>query len=220
MKTSMKLLVGFSLLLPLSFFGTSQGYAADYPSSPQMGRSMNARQHALYTAMRKLWEDHITWTRLYIVAAAADSGDKEATTKRLLQNQVDIGDAIKPFYGSAAGSRLTSLLRDHILIAANIVTAAKNKDMGTVATEKARWFANADQIAVFLSSANPRNWPRAAVQKMMYDHLNLTMAEAVAELQGDYTQSVRQYDAVKNEILGMSDALSAGIIAQFPNKVR
>src|SRR5678815_2469589 len=67
--------------------------------------------------MRKLWEDHITWTRLYIVSAAANLPNKDATAQRLLQNQTDIGNAIKPFYGDAAGVKLTGLLKDHILIA-------------------------------------------------------------------------------------------------------
>src|SRR5688572_11942105 len=66
-------------------------------------------------AMRKLWEDHITWTRLYIVSAAASLPDKDATAQRLLRNQEDIGNAIKPYYGAAAGNQLTALLKDHIL---------------------------------------------------------------------------------------------------------
>src|SRR5688572_12154878 len=56
------------------------------------------KQMALHNAMRKLWEDHIAWTRLFIVSAAADLPDKAATTERLLQNQTDIGNAIKPYY--------------------------------------------------------------------------------------------------------------------------
>src|SRR2546423_11614804 len=97
---------------------------------------------AFHDAMRKLWEDHVTWTRLFIVSAAGDLPDKDATTARLLQNQVDIGNAVKPFYGPAAGDKLTALLKDHILIAAEIVTAGKAKDMGHVGEAKTSWFAN------------------------------------------------------------------------------
>src|SRR5438045_3095425 len=79
-------------------------------------------------AMRKLWEDHITWTRLYIVSAAADLPDKDVTAQRLLQNQTDIGNAVKPFYGEAAGNQLTALLRDHILGAVDLIAAAKAGD--------------------------------------------------------------------------------------------
>jgi hypothetical protein len=71
--------------------------------------------------MRKLWEDHITWTRLAIISLTTDSPDAEATVGRLLQNQADIGDAVKPFYGEAAGNELTRQLRLHIRIAADVV---------------------------------------------------------------------------------------------------
>ena len=54
--------------------------------------------------MRKLWEDHITWTRLYIVSAVAELPDLEATAGRLLQNQADIGAAVATFYGDDAGA--------------------------------------------------------------------------------------------------------------------
>src|SRR5512143_1000884 len=79
-------------------------------------------------AVRKLWEDHITWTRVYIIGALAGLPEADAAAQRLLQNQVDIGNAIKPFYGDPAGSQLSSLLKDHILIAADLLAAAKSGD--------------------------------------------------------------------------------------------
>ena len=76
-----------------------------------------AAQVAFHDQMRKLWEDHVTWTRLAIVTFADGSAGFSATATRLLQNQTDIGNAIKPSYCDAAGTKLTALLRDHILIA-------------------------------------------------------------------------------------------------------
>jgi hypothetical protein len=139
----------------------------------------------LLEAMRKLWEDHITWTRLYIVSATADLPDKDATAKLLLQNQTDIGNAVKPFYGDAAGDKLTALLRDHILIAVDIIDAAKKGDSAKKDEAVKRWTANADDIATFLSGANPKNWPQAEMKRMMRDHLDFTTAELVAHLQKD-----------------------------------
>src|SRR5687768_8496961 len=78
--------------------------------------------------MRVLWEDHVAWTRLFIVSAVAGLGDTDATAKRLLQNQADIGEAVAQFYGDAAGEKLEALLRDHILIAGDLVAAAKAGD--------------------------------------------------------------------------------------------
>lgn len=171
---------------------------------------------AFHDAMRKLWEDHITWTRLFIVSATAGLPDLQATTTRLLQNQTDIGDAIKPFYGDAAGAQLTALLKDHILIAADIVTAAKAGNADGVKAAGDRWYANADQIATFLSTANPTNWPLAEMKAMMKDHLDLTLTEATAHLTGDYAADIAAYDRIHTQILGMADMLSSGIVAQHP----
>jgi hypothetical protein len=178
------------------------------------------KQAAFQAAMRKLWEDHITWTRVFIISAATDLPDKDAATQRLLQNQVDIGNAIKPYYGATAGDQLTALLKDHILISADVVAAAKANDQAKLADANRRWSANADQIADFLSKANPKNWPAAEMRQMMHDHLKLTTDEAVARLHGDWAGDVKAYDAVHQQILSMADMLSAGIINQFPKQFK
>ena len=178
-----------------------------------------ATKEDLRKGMRKLWEDHITWTRLYIVSATADLPDKDATAKRLLQNQADIGSAIKPFYGAAAGDKLTALLKDHIVIAVDIVAAAKNGETGKKDEAVRRWTANAEEIAAFLSGANPGSWPLAEMKTMMREHLDATTAELVARLQKDWAADVAAYDRVHEQILRMADMLSEGIIRQFPSKL-
>src|SRR5262249_40476047 len=166
--------------------------------------------------MRKLWEDHITWTRLFIVSDAANLPDLSPTANRLFQNQVDIGNAFKPFYGDTVGNQLASLLHDHIALAAQIIAAAKAGDSAGVASASAAWYANANQIAAFLNAANPQNWPLDQIQAMMKSHLDLTLQEAVDRLNGNFTADIADYERVHLEILGMADFLSAGIIAQFP----
>ena len=173
---------------------------------------------AFQDGMRRLWVDHVTWTRLFIVSFAADLPDLQATTDRLLQNQVDIGDAIKPFYGEAAGNKLTGLLTQHILTAADLLTAAKAGDTAVFEEASDSWYRNARQIARFLHEANPNNWPLTEMRQMMRDHLDLTLREAAHQLGGDYAASVADYDAVETEILPMADMLSRGIIKQFPQK--
>jgi len=179
-----------------------------------------SKQLALREGMRKLWEDHVTWTRLYIVSAVADLPDKEATAQRLLQNQADIGNAVASFYGKLAGDKLTALLRTHILTAVDLIAAAKQGDTAKVKDASARWYANADDIAAFLSGANPKNWPLAEMRSMMRAHLDRTLAEAVARVKGDWAADVAAYDKVHQQILEMADMLSMGIIRQFPQKFR
>ena len=165
-------------------------------------------------------EDHITWTRLVIVSLVADLPDQGQTTQRLLQNQVDLGDAIKPYYGEAAGQQLSSLLADHILIAAQLLSAAKQGDSVAVAQARAAWYDNADEIATFLSAANPKQWPLDEMKDMMGSHLDLTFDEAVARLEGNYETDIAKYDEVHLQILHMADMLSTGIIVQFPSQFR
>ena len=133
----------------------------------------------LKSDMRKLWEDHIEWTRNVILNILDDLPGTSQAVARLLQNQDDIGKAIKPFYGEAAGNQLTSLLRQHITIAADLLSALKNNNTAAFNSSNAQWLTNADAIAAFLSAANP-NWPQAEMKAMMYSHLSLTAAEALA----------------------------------------
>lgn len=175
---------------------------------------------AFHDGMRKLWEDHVTWTRLVIVSLSNDLPDSGPTVQRLLQNQDDIGDAIRPFYGDAAGEQLSALLRDHILIAAEILQAAKSNDQATLDDAIARWYANADDIALFLNRANPKHWPLDEMKAMMREHLDLTLQEAVAYLQGDHAASIAAYDRIHLQALDMADMLSNGIVRQFPKKFK
>jgi len=185
--------------------------------TPHASHAMSARAHELYDSMDKLWEDHVAWTRLFIVSAVAGLPDKDDTTARLMQNQVDIGNSIRPYYGDAAGDQLTTLLKEHIGIAAELVAASKGRDSTTAADAKTRWFANADQIAIFLGKANP-SWSETDVRKMMYDHLNLTLDEATARIGGDYRADIVAYDRIHSQILSMADMLASGIVSQFPEK--
>lgn len=175
---------------------------------------------AFHDTMRKLWEDHITWTRLFIVSTLADLPDKGPTTDRLLQNQSDIGNAVKPFYGDAAGEKLTSLLKEHITTAAELVAAAKAGDKAKQDDATNRWFKNADAIASFLSGANAKYWPAGEMTSMMHEHLRATTDEVVARLKADWPTDIAAYAKVHGQILEMADMLSAGIIRQFPEKFK
>jgi hypothetical protein len=179
----------------------------------------NAAQVAFHDAMRKLWEDHVPWTRLAIVTFADSSAGFGATAARLLQNRVDIGDAIKPFYGDAAGAQLTALLQDHINTAFEILQAAKNGDSDAFAEASERWYANANDIADFLSAANPRFWPNATMRADMKTHLDQTLAEAADEPSGDYEGSVAVYEEVHHHILALADTLRASSASSRPTSI-
>jgi hypothetical protein len=193
----------------LSGHPAAEAHAAPTPSDPV----------AASQSLRKLWEEHVTWTRLYIVSALSGLPDAGPTADRLLRNQDDIGNAIKPFYGDAAGARLTQLLRTHITEAADLLRAAKANDTAALTKAKDAWYANADDIATFLGQANPTNWPADQVKAMMHTHLDQTISEATHRLQSNTTAEIADYDAIESHILDLADTLATGIAKQFPDKV-
>jgi hypothetical protein len=182
-------------------------------------KDKSPKSEQLRVTMHKLWEDHVTWTRNVILNVIDDLPGTDQAVSRLLKNQDDIGNAIKPIYGDAAGAELTRLLREHITTAADLLKAAKTGNNSAFQDANKKWFDNADQISGFLSKANP-HWELADMKKMMHDHLNLTTEEATARLKKDYDADVKAYDKVHDEILVMADMLTDGIIQQFPEKFK
>lgn len=231
---------------------------------------------ALREDMRRLWGDHITYTRNFIVSNAAGLGDTAHVTQRLLRNQDEIGDAIKPFYGDAAGGKLAGLLRGHITLAARAFAAAKgmqttmtagwqsqwNRDttvkgsvlgsrsdttmrrdttgmkvhadsghmagVGVAATTGAETMdlnaavaalrANADSIASFLNSANPRHWSKASLAAGLNMHLDLLLQQVNTRLKGDWAADLAAFEDSHRQARQMADMLADGIVKQFPTR--
>jgi hypothetical protein len=193
--------------------GAARARASGAMTMPNTGKVV-----ALHEAMDRLWTDHVTWTRIVITDFDANAPDLKPDFARLLRNQVDIGNAIKPYYGAAAGNELTRLLHTHIMEAVPVLTYAKDGDKAKLAQAMTTWSANAREIASFLSKANPEAWPLAATNSMMATHLALTTQEAVAHLEHHWAADIAAYDEVRNEILMMADTLANGIVAQFPSR--
>lgn len=173
---------------------------------------------SLQMALRRLWADHVIWTRDYVIAAVADAPDAEAAATRLLKNQDDIGNAVASVYGETAGQALADLLKQHIMIAVDLIEAAKSGDDAMFEQNDRKWTENAEEIAALLSGANPDNWPKADVLDLLMQHLNLTKGEVVARLQSNWNDDVEAFDQIFTEILTVADVLAAGVIKQFPEK--
>ena len=172
---------------------------------------------ALRDTMRMLWEQHLHWTRDAVIAIIQDAPDRELIVNRLLKNPDDIANALRTYYGDEVAQAFSSLLKDHLVIAAELVNAAKAGDTTTATDAEKRWYENADQIATFLNSINPY-WPKRDVLAMFHEHLSLTKDEAVFRLNKEYAEDIALYDEMQAQILGMADMFSNGIVMQFPNK--
>lgn len=166
---------------------------------------------------RKLWIDHVFWTRSLILSDLSSIPDKESVLERLLKNQDDIGESIKLYYGKDAGDKLAKILRDHILIAVQVVDSAKTDNKDDLEKYSKLWYENADDIVDFLSSANP-HWSKADLKNMLYKHLELTTNETVSMINKDWKTANAIFDEGENHMIDFADMITDGIVKQFPEK--
>jgi hypothetical protein len=203
-----------AVVAALAVPGTGESNAAGEHTHP----AAVTKRAAFHDQMRALWEEHGSWTRMVIVSFVGNLPGLPAAEQVLLRNQTKIGDAVKPYYGAAAGNKLTKLLKAHILGAVAVLQAAKSGDSAKLSQATAAWSANGRQIADFLHAANPRFLSRSDARSMMRIHLRQVIAQAVDELQGNYAAGARAFGPYIRHILAMADMISGGIIKQFPGR--
>lgn len=190
-------------------------YSSEFDAKRVCSSGISRKEQMLGNQMRLLWEQHVYWTRLVISGIVFHSPDLEASQTRLLRNPGDFAAALSPFYGRNAAARFAGLLTEHLTIAGELVTAAAAGKNQEAADAEKRWYANADQIAVFLSSINP-NWTIPEWREMLYRHLDMTKQEATDFINGNYAASVEVFDRIEQEALEMADRMTEGIVQQFP----
>ena len=207
-----------SMIAVLAAVGTRESHAAGDHAHRAATAPTSTKAVAFHDAMRALWEAHGAWTHMVIVSFVGNLPNLAVEEQVLLQNRVDIGNAVKPYYGNAAGNRLTKLLQAHIVGAVKVLSAAKSGDQAKLAQAEADWFANGRQIADFLHAADPRFLTRSAARGMMNIHLNQVIQQGVDELKGNYAADARAFAPYIRHILDMADMISGGIIEQFPSR--
>lgn len=168
----------------------------------------------LSNLLRKLWEQHVMWTRSFVISAAHDLKDIEFVTKRLLENPTDFAQVFRQYYGDEIAKQFEELLKEHILIAADIVKATKANESKEIEELLEKWYHNADQIAEFLSKINPY-WDEEEWRFMLSSHLVLLEKEIMNRISGNYEEDVAIYDIIEDQALEMADLMAAGIIQQF-----
>ncbi|MDR5587228.1 MULTISPECIES: glycosyltransferase [Clostridium] len=166
-----------------------------------------------------LWIDHVSWTKSFITSDLSSLEDKKTVLERLLKNQDDIGNSIKPYYGEAAGNKLSVLLREHIELAGQVTDAAKSENKDDLEKYNKLWYENADKISDFLSSANP-NYSNKVLKDMLYKHLQFVTDQVVASLNKDWKSDIESYDKGEKHMIMFADILTDGIIKQFPQKFK
>lgn len=232
MKNLLPKLISVFLAFSVLIGGVAWG-AADYAKSMKRSTTVQSpsptatkspaisgNELKLRQDMRELWEEHITWTRAVVVGITDNVPGTDEAKERLLKNPEDMADAFRQYYSDQDAANFESLMRDHLTIAAELVTANKAGDRNRAADIEKRWFDNADQIAELMNKINPSNWPKDSLSAMLDEHLNLLKQEATARMEKRYADDVVTYDQVQNQALMMADAFSDGIIKQFPDRFR
>jgi hypothetical protein len=213
-----KLSVILALFMATTVANAQMEHSAKMNTKHNAKVSSKSNYLALNQAMRKLWSDHMHWTLATVDAFFNEPRQLETKLNRLLENQKQIGAAIVPYYGQAAGDKLAMLLTEHIELAVPVLKAAQASDKTSLDVALANWYKNAKEIADFLSAANPKNWPRSATEPALKMHITHTTQYAVNILKGEYGPSIKGFEEALDHMLMLADILTDGIAKQFPKK--
>ena len=175
-----------------------------------MRRSCTCNRQEIIGAMRKLWSQHVYWTRFFIISTAEELPDLKYVTDRLLENPGDFAKALKMFYGDKNAEKFKKLLTEHLQIGGDLVNADKQNNTEKADKLRKEWYSNADEIAEFLSHITRQS--EKMWRDMMYSHLSLTEKEAGLRLKKEYPKDIEIFDAIEKEALEMADFMAAGII--------
>lgn len=171
-------------------------------------------QITLFNMFRKLWEEHVFWTRAFIISCTAGANDLEAVTERLMRNPADFALAFRNFYGTDQAQTLEFLLKDHILTAVSLINNTKAGNVDAVYEDRKKWHKNADDLSVFLGEINPR-WSLRQFRSLFYEHLRMTEEEAVYRINGKYGSDIIIFDSIETQALQIADFMAYGILNQF-----
>lgn len=197
---------------------TTSGLAA--ADSAQPAATVPTKVADTKAALRDLWIGHVFWVRNVVEARlAGEAGRAKASEQEVVANARSIAAAIEPFYGKAASEKLFGLLAAHWGGVSDYVN-------GTLAGRKAdqdaayrKLTANADEIASFLSGANP-NLPADTLRRLLTAH-GAHHIQQIQQLQAkQFEQEAKTWAAMKDHMYVIADALAVGIAAQFPEKFR
>ena len=173
----------------------------------------------LQITMRDLWMDHIFWIRSLVLATKySDNDAAKVAEDRIVKNAKDIAGAVAPFYGKDSGDKFFGLLIGHYDAIKDYLAAAiaGNKEGKVLALGKLK--KNADEIATFLSSANPENWPKDMLLSLLIAHSGHHIEQIDEVVAKDYGAEAATWEAMKNHVYTIADDLAGGIERQFSKK--
>ena len=175
-----------------------------------------AKVAATKKAVEGLWVGHINAVRAVVVAETSGK-DTKAAEGEVVSNAHAIADTIAGFYGKPAGDKLFTLLAGHYGAVKAYLDATVAKDSAKQGGATDKITSNADEIATFLSGANPY-LPKATLLEMLTVHGSQHISQIQQLEAKDAAAETKTAAAMKTHILMLADALTDGIAKQFPEK--
>lgn len=164
--------------------------------------------------MRKLWMEHVFWTRQLIISILGNLNDTNEVTNRLLRNPKEMANIFGKYYGNDVAKNIEQLLTEHLVIGDQLIRALKDNDINNANQLNREWYKNADNIAQALASINP-NYDVNELKDMLYHHLDLVKQEVSSRLNGNLSADINAADSATNQAVDMADMFTNGIIKQF-----
>ena len=176
---------------------------------------INRLELALIENIRLLWSQHANWTGAAVTSIILKTPNEEYVVNRLLRNPKDFEVALTPFYGKVCAHHFNALLTEHLQLAAQLIKAIMAGEPCEARQLKKQWYANADEISMFLGSINPY-WSADEWRAMFYIHLGYIMDEVHHLINKEYQKAIEVQDRLELEALEMGDMMARGILMQFP----
>lgn len=202
------IIISIATLILIGIISWLTGSTPISAASQKSTQNVSSQQIKLELSIQNYMYNQIIWTRMWLISFAYNNGDTDEVAARLLKNQEDIGNFIKPYYGNDAGNKLTALLKNHVNLTFDLVKAIKAHDNQTLNTINTKWYSNANQIADNLYSTNP-NWSQTDLRRILKDYLDLTKQEAMDILAKNYQSSISDYDNIQNVFFSLTNSIIA-----------
>jgi len=171
----------------------------------------------LINLFRELWQEHIIWTRSFIVSTVSGLNDLEFVTNRLLRNPTDFANVLKLYYGVENAKIFEKLFSEHLKLAASLINNLLKGNMEAAEHERRNWYKNADEILDFLNKLSPYMSIKK-FQTLFYHHLKAVEDSFHFRFTDHYGQEIINFDVMQSEAMKMADIMSNAILDQFYNR--
>jgi hypothetical protein len=177
----------------------------------------NRSSYELARTMQRLWADHAMWARQYIIAAVDERPEAPEAAARWLRVGDDIGRELEQHYPRRTARRVAKLLRQHVMVAVDLIDAARNVDKVKCMDIDDVWWNNGEDLVDELCARNEA-WSRAELLAQWDAMRQQTKDVLAARLEQNFDKDVDAFDQMLTTTTNFADTIADGILRQFADK--